>query len=174
MKSARLTQTRAASTFLPVLCFVVVGRKLDRPPFEQSADLLARWRRVHVSIPCEVAAHERRSGKGFEQPQHHVGPGLPDPCKHVSQRDSHRVEAVCQTDVGSRAPQAIGQHGGAAFRLLVSVSRLLKDIEAHAIATELEKSLHDWMLFRLRPSSRVDRQYEQFALSDEGCEWVQQ
>src|SRR5262249_668794 len=59
-------------------------------------------------------------------------------------------------------------------RLLVSVSRTLEDIEAHAIATELENSLHNWMLFRLRPSSRVDRQYEQFALSDEGCEGVQQ
>jgi hypothetical protein len=59
--NARLTQTRAASIFLPVLCFVVVGRKLHRPPFEQSADLLDRWLRVHVSIRCEVAAHERRS-----------------------------------------------------------------------------------------------------------------
>jgi hypothetical protein len=76
--------------------------------------------------------------------------------------------------VGSRASHAIGQHAGAAFRLLVSVSRLLEDIEAHAIATELEKSLHDWMLFRLGPRSRVDRQYEQFAFSDEGCEGVQQ
>src|SRR5262249_47085006 len=80
----------------------------------------------------------------------------------------------CQTDADSRAPHAGCHYGGAAFRLLVSIPHLLDDIEAHAITTELEKSLHDWMLFRLRPSSRVDRQYKQFALSDEGCEGVQQ
>src|SRR5215831_15864323 len=67
-----------------------------------------------------------------------------------------------------------GEEGSAAFCLLVSISRLADDIEAHAIPTELKKSLHNWMLFGLRPSSRVDRQYEQFALSDEGCEGVQQ
>src|SRR5215471_4589385 len=55
-----------------------------------------------------------------------------------------------------------------------SISRPSEDIEDHAIATELEEPLHNWMFFRLRPSSRVDRQYEQFALSDEGCEGVQQ
>src|SRR5262249_2180729 len=174
----QLTQTRAVSTSLPVLCLIVVGRKLNRPPFEQSAHLLARRRRVHASIACEVAvrdrADERRSGKRFEQPQHDVGPGLADPCEHVSKRNPHRFEPTRQTDADSRAPHAIAHHGGAAFRLLVSIPRLLDDIEAHGITTELEKSLHDWMLFRLRPSSRVDRQYEQFALSDEGCEGVQQ
>src|SRR5262245_37846219 len=41
IQTEQLTQTRAASTFLPVLCFIVVGRILDRPPFEQCADLLA-------------------------------------------------------------------------------------------------------------------------------------
>src|SRR5262249_13293054 len=161
---------RAISSFHPVLCLIVVSRKLDRPPFKQSAHLLARSRRVHAFISCEVAVHdwtdERCSGKRFEQPQHDVGPGLADPCEHVSQRNTHRAETVCQTDAGSRAPHASGHHGGAAFRLLVSISHLLDDIEAHERTTELEKSLHNWMLFRLRPSSRVDRQYEQFALSD--------
>src|SRR5262249_39640391 len=90
----QLTQTRAVSTSLPVLCLIVVGRKLNRPPFEQSAHLLAWRRRVHASISCEVAvrdrADERRSGKRFEQPQHDVGPGLADPCEHVSKRNPHR------------------------------------------------------------------------------------
>src|SRR5499433_1164959 len=169
---------RTISSFLPVLCLIVVSRKLYRPPFEQSAHLLARSRRVHAFISCEVEVHdwadERCSGKRFEQPQHDVGPGLADPCEHVSQRNTHRAEPVCQTDAGSRAPHAGCHHGGAALRLLVSISHLLDDIEAHAIKTELEKSVHDWMLFRLRPSSWVDGQYEQFALSDEGCERVQQ
>src|SRR5262245_34191658 len=174
----QLIQTRTVLTFLPVLCLIVFGRKLDRPSFKQSAHLLARSRRVHASISCEVAVHdradERGSGKRFEQPQHDVGPGLAHPCEHVSKRKPHRFEPVRQTDVHSRLPHAIGHHGGTTFRLLISVSHLLEDIEVYAITTELEKSLHNWMLFRLRPSSRVDRQYEQFALSDEGCEGVQE
>src|SRR5215467_2058811 len=169
---------RTISSFLPVLCLIVVSRKLYRPPFEQSAHLLARSRRVHAFISCEVAVHdwadERRSGERFEQPQHDVGPGLADPCEHVRNRNPQRFEPIRQTDADSRAPYAIGYHGGAAFRLVVSISRLLQDIELHAITAELEKTLHNWMLFRPRPSSRIHRQYEQLALSDEGCEGVQQ
>src|SRR6516164_5274893 len=95
-----------------------------------------------------------------------AGQGLRIPCEHVSNRSPHRFEPIRQTGADSRAPHAIGHHGGAAFRLLVSISHLLEDIEVHAKITELEKPLHNWMLFRLRPSSRVDRQYEEFALSD--------
>jgi hypothetical protein len=51
--------------------------------------------------------------------------------------------------------EAARHHGGAAFYLPVSISRLSDDIEAHAITTELEKPLHNWMFFRLRPSSRI-------------------
>src|SRR6266496_6333565 len=54
----QLTQTRAVSTFLPILCLIVIGRKLDRPSFEQSAHLLARSRRVHASISREVPIHD--------------------------------------------------------------------------------------------------------------------
>src|SRR5215475_3392981 len=107
----QLTQTRTVSTFLPVLCLIVFGRKLDRPQFVQSADLLARSRRVHASISCEVAVHdradERPPGKRFEQPQHDVGPGLADPYEHVSKRNPHRFEPIRQTDADSRAPHAI-------------------------------------------------------------------
>src|SRR5215510_10547538 len=83
-KGGRLTQARAVSTFLPILCLIVVGRKFDRPTFEQSAHLLARSRRVHAFISREVAVHEWAdegcSGKRFEQPPHNVGPGLAHPC----------------------------------------------------------------------------------------------
>src|SRR5947209_6343752 len=153
---------RTFSTFLPVFGLIVVGRKLDRPPFKQSADLLARSCRVHASVSCEVTVHdradERPSGKRLEQPQHDLGPGLADPCERVSKRNAHRFEPIRETDADSRAPHAIGRAGGAAFSLLVSISRLFEDIEVHAIATELEKTLHNGMLFCLRPAKQPGRQ----------------
>lgn len=165
-----LAQMRTVSTFLSILHLIVLGRKFDRPAFKQPADLLARWPRVYRAISGEVAVHdgtdERRSGERFEQPQHDVGPGLADPCEHVRKRNPQRFEPIRQTDADSCAPYAIGHHGGAAFCLVVSISHLLQDIEARAITAELEKTLHNGMLFRPRPSSRVHRQYEQLALGD--------